>query len=329
MRRDLFLRAWNAGSWDELSAEDQGHTTRDIYEALQARRRHRQLLAAMGQLRRTHPDPVHFFHQFQSQHDCTLRSLASLHNVPPVIMARLVLRGYLSNTRPDAQPDGADQGSATKVSGLLRNPTLISDPQLRMEVERALRNDTEHGPDADLCRQRLGEEGEEGVRRWLHKQGVPFLEERQARQQGVPKTPDFRLLFPTAVKYSNWESTSDDVHHHDPKDELSGHDYGDGDDSWITICWIESKATFGDPMTDAKYQAEQFVPYWTRFGPGLVIYWFDFVLPDDGHNEDEDGCQESDQMNSRGLESTQGPRDCLVYRANRLPDSVEQLQVVK
>ena len=45
----------------------------------------------------------------------------------------------------------------------------------------------------------------------------------------------------------------------------------------ISIEWVESKASFGDPLTMADSYARQFSPYRRRFGPGLVIYWFGFV----------------------------------------------------
>ena len=39
------------------------------------------------------------------------------------------------------------------------------------------------------------------------------------------------------------------------------------------ICWVESKASFGD-NTEFKYNSrKQLIPYTELFGPGLVVYW--------------------------------------------------------
>jgi hypothetical protein len=39
------------------------------------------------------------------------------------------------------------------------------------------------------------------------------------------------------------------------------------------ICWVESKASFGDNTEFRFNSRKQLVPYTQLFGPGLVVYW--------------------------------------------------------
>ena len=43
---------------------------------------------------------------------------------------------------------------------------------------------------------------------------------------------------------------------------------------WKIICWIDSKALFGDVQTHTNSVLPQVETYVHRFGPGLVLYWF-------------------------------------------------------
>ncbi|KAL4519689.1 hypothetical protein Ndes2437A_g07867 [Nannochloris sp. 'desiccata'] len=43
------------------------------------------------------------------------------------------------------------------------------------------------------------------------------------------------------------------------------------------ICWIDSKATFGDEGQHASYRELQYEKYSNRYGPGMVIYWHGYL----------------------------------------------------
>jgi hypothetical protein len=64
-----------------------------------------------------------------------------------------------------------------------------------------------------------------------------------------------------AVKLTNNNNTNNDE------------DTFDGPDCKV-ICWIDSKALFGDENTHQTSVLPQAQSYVHRFGPGLVLYWF-------------------------------------------------------
>ncbi|KAG5185528.1 hypothetical protein JKP88DRAFT_207807 [Tribonema minus] len=80
--------------------------------------------------------------------------------------------------------------------------------------------------------------------------GVPFQAESAMRERGMAKTPDVMLLVPIAVR--------------------------DGAGGWHIVTWIDSKAMFGYPDA-VEEQLPQLLGYVNRYGPGMVLYWFDFV----------------------------------------------------
>ena len=73
-------------------------------------------------------------------------------------------------------------------------------------------------------------------------------------------------------------------------DDCQQHDDTNNDDEyeWKTICWIDSKALFGDIETHTNSVLPQVETYVHRFGPGLVLYWFGHAplsRLDDGHGD--------------------------------------------
>ena len=41
----------------------------------------------------------------------------------------------------------------------------------------------------------------------------------------------------------------------------------------MSVCWIDSKAMYGDPVTH-RSNIDQARSYVNRYGPGVVLYWF-------------------------------------------------------
>jgi hypothetical protein len=43
---------------------------------------------------------------------------------------------------------------------------------------------------------------------------------------------------------------------------------------WRQVCWIDSKALFGDEHTHKGEVLKQALGYVHRYGPGMILYWF-------------------------------------------------------
>jgi len=67
------------------------------------------------------------------------------------------------------------------------------------------------------------------------------------RASGASKTPDILLASPIGVFVDN---------------------------AWRSVCWIDSKALFGDENTHRNDVVEQAQGYVHRYGPGMILYWF-------------------------------------------------------
>jgi len=86
--------------------------------------------------------------------------------------------------------------------------------------------------------------------RKLKAKTIPFQTEDELRNLGLSKTPDIKLQVPLGVEGPDGEAR--------------------------VIFWIDSKAMFGNALSHEK-NVGQLQGYVNRFGPGMVIYWFDFV----------------------------------------------------
>ena len=127
---------------------------------------------------------------------------------------------------------------------IINDPDSLESPEVADEIREAIRYDIVYSPEANDRQKERGLWGEGLAHQWLDGQGITYRTENDLRDSGgeFTKTPDCLLDRPMTYR---------------------GH----------KICWVESKASFGD-NTEFKYNSrKQLVPYTRLFGPGLVVYW--------------------------------------------------------
>jgi len=132
------------------------------------------------------------------------------------------------------------------MTDCIRDIAKLPNPELAREIYETMMLDNFYGPAVDSIKKTCGAEYEIILRSYCLKAGLSFKDEDQMREEGYDKTPDMKLKVPVMI-------------------------------SGRVVNWIESKASFGDPITHQQYTTDQFLPYKNRFGPGLVIYWFGFI----------------------------------------------------
>src|SRR3972149_2103013 len=131
----------------------------------------------------------------------------------------------------------------------ITDPTTVRDPKLRRELEEVSRADIIYSPEGSAKQYERGRWGESKLFKWLDERGIEYRTEKDLRKQ-YEKTPDTLLRTPI-----EWDGSKK--------------------------FWIESKATFGDPVEIRRHIRKQLLPYTDMFGDGLVVYWF-------GYTEDVD-----------------------------------------
>ena len=157
--------------------------------------------------------------------------------------------------------------SKNSLSELTKNPLLIEDGRLSLEVSHAHHRDDNYGPTAEFIKHCIGQEYEIRLQNEIIDLNLCFLDEKEQRERGFDKTPDIKLEVPIVI---------------------------DG----CIINWIESKALFGDVENHASYLQDQLWSYWNRFGPGMVIYWFGFI-EELKHNTRHSGILVADSFPSK------------------------------
>jgi len=121
-----------------------------------------------------------------------------------------------------------------------------------------------------------------------------YTTEKECRLRGLDKTPDVVLNEPIAILLSDIEN----IKH---SQEYTATNYVGGKENGIRVLnWIESKAMFGGPDQLRKSTQDQLFPYWNRYGPGAVIYWFGHILED---NDNVYGVHAGVSLNKNSIDS--------------------------
>ena len=135
-----------------------------------------------------------------------------------------------------------DGASKKQFWDFIKNPDLLASPETAAEVRDVVKNDLVYSPQANDRQRDRGIWGETLMQDWLNEQGIKYQTENDLSGGEGQKTPDCLLDEP--LMYDGKK-----------------------------ICWIESKASFGDNVEFRFNSRKQLCPYTQLFGPGLVIYW--------------------------------------------------------
>lgn len=166
--------------------------------------------------------------------------IAQQENLSPAMVARIVMEKYTLEEDANATVSKAD------ISKLLKDTSLVGNCDLAYEIYLCALYDDRNGLISDAFSTSIGYEYEIKLQLLLEERNIAYQTEDDLKLRGYDKTPDIKLEIPIAV------------------------------DGFI-VNWIESKARFGTPEIHKTHVHKQFLSYWNRFGPGLVIYWFGFV----------------------------------------------------
>ncbi|XP_059179370.1 CDAN1-interacting nuclease 1-like [Physella acuta] len=174
--------------------------------------------------------------------------LAAKNDISPCLLARIILEEYYWNDVDHGRERGEGRGSLPPgfMTDCIRDIAKLPNPELAQEIYETTVLDNFYGPAVDSIKKTCGVEYEMILKSYCKSAGLSFIDEDQMREDGYDKTPDIKLQLPILINNR-------------------------------VVNWIESKASFGDPINHQQYMIDQFLPYKNRFGPGAVIYWFGFV----------------------------------------------------
>lgn len=191
----------------------------------------------------------------------TLHEIAHSISYPPFLVGKMVLNYAVSKEYLHFHQTAKDQHNAKDVvKRYACEPSFIEHKRLREEMEYWYEHDPYTSPNIDRQKHATGEEYEFILTKKLDARNITFQAEEALKLEGAEKTPDALITIPFAVRtQANSDNSGSAVvyKHH-------------------VVNWIDSKAMFGDEKEHLKYM-KQYTSYRSRYGPGMVIYWFGYV----------------------------------------------------
>ncbi|BFZ07389.1 hypothetical protein BsWGS_10427 [Bradybaena similaris] len=160
--------------------------------------------------------------------------LAAKNDISPCLLARIILEEYYCNDVEHGRVHDRNEGRGALPPGFMtdciRDIAKLPNPELAMEIYETMLLDNFYGPAVDSIKRSIGVEYEIILKAQCRKAGLSFIDETQMREEGYDKTPDIRLQVPVMINKR-------------------------------VINWIESKASFGDPINHQQYMIDQYLPY--------------------------------------------------------------------
>jgi len=157
--------------------------------------------------------------------------------------------------------------------------------RLAVEAIDAISSDPLYGPRQDRDRHAVGLEYEIILEQALSSMKIPFETEAQLRIKGTARTPDILLSCPVGVKVPTRRNENKNK---GSKNVVLSRENNISTYEWKIVCWIDSKALYGDVQTHNTSVLPQAETYVHRFGPGMVLYWFGHAPLErlgDGHGD--------------------------------------------
>ncbi|XP_025196108.1 uncharacterized protein LOC112595197 [Melanaphis sacchari] len=159
---------------------------------------------------------------------------------------------------------------------------IRKDPQLAYEVYKASVVDGHYGSCVEFIKSCNGKRFEQILKQNMtrltksqtNRPEKNYTTEKECRLRGLDMTPDMVLNEPIAISLSDVENMKYN------QDYIATNYVGGNENEIKVLNWIESKAMFGGPDQLRKASQSQLFPYWNRYGPGAVIYWFGHILED-------------------------------------------------